>query len=376
MKKNKIIAAGHICIDITPVISGEKRKNIAEALIPGGLVHTGVADIHTGGSVANTGLGMKILGADVTLMGKVGDDEFGRMIMDILQKYGADGGMIVDKDTSTSYSVVLAVPGIDRIFLHNPGANDTFSVEDLDMEQVEEAALLHFGYPPLMKRLYMNHGEELKKLFEKVKNAGVMTSMDMAAVTEDSDAGRADWRLILKQTLPYVDFFFPSFEEICFMLDRDKYFTLLERANGSDMTSVLKIEEDVVPLADTLLEMGVKLAFIKCGAAGFYYKTAASDRFGQFVNSDIDFESFVNKEGFEKSYVPDEVISGTGAGDTTIAAFLTAMIKGYSFERCLQLASATGASCVATVDALSGLKSFEELTEKIENGWEKQNFLR
>jgi len=38
---------------------------------------------------------------------------------------------------------------------------------------------------------------------------------------------------------------------------------------------------------------------------------------------------------------------------------------------CLHLAAATGASCVAAYDALSGLKSFEELKKKIEEGWEK-----
>ena len=50
---------------------------------------------------------------------------------------------------------------------------------------------------------------------------------------------------------------------------------------------------------------------------------------------------------------------------------MTAMIQGYPFERCLQLAAATGASCVAAVDALSGLKSFDELAHRIDKGWEK-----
>ena len=80
---------------------------------------------------------------------------------------------------------------------------------------------------------------------------------------------------------------------------------------------------------------------------------------------------WADREGFEKSYVPEKILSGTGAGDTSIAAFLTAMLEGYPFERVLQLAAGTGASCVASYDALSGLKSFKELEEKIDAGWEK-----
>ncbi len=372
MNRKKIIAAGHICIDITPLFGGGKCENVSDLLVPGKLIHVGAADIHTGGSVANTGLAMKILGADVSLMGKVGDDEFGRMILNILDQYDATGGMIVDKDSSTSYSAVLAIPGIDRIFLHNPGANDTFTGKDLDLSLIKDAALFHFGYPPIMARMYADGGAEMVRIFKTVKEAGCMTSMDMAAVDEQSEAGCADWEAILEEALPYVDFFLPSIEEVCYMLDKEKYHELQKKAGGRDVTEILSIEEDVVSLADRILQMGCKIAIIKCGATGFYYKTKEKSAFTDLEKeSGLDFSSFGGKEGFEKSYVPDAVISGTGAGDTTIAAFLTAMIQGYPFERCLQLAAATGASCVAAVDALSGLKSFDELVHRINKGWEK-----
>ena len=64
-------------------------------------------------------------------------------------------------------------------------------------------------------------------------------------------------------------------------------------------------------------------------------------------------------------------MSGTGAGDTSIGAFLTATLDGYSLEEALRLATATGASCVEAYDALGGLKSFDELKRKIEAGWKK-----
>ena len=115
----KAIAAGHICIDITPVFpdTGTRTKNIGELLRPGTLLQTMAPDIHSGGSVANTGLGMKLMGADVSLLGKVGDDEFGLIIQSVLDRYGAGDGLITAPGETTSYSVVIAPPGIDRIFL-------------------------------------------------------------------------------------------------------------------------------------------------------------------------------------------------------------------------------------------------------------------
>ena len=84
----KAIVAGHICIDITPVFPKNTHsvKDLGEIFKPGKLIHMSSADVHTGGAVANTGLGMKILGADVRLMGKIGDDAFGGMIQNILKK--------------------------------------------------------------------------------------------------------------------------------------------------------------------------------------------------------------------------------------------------------------------------------------------------
>ena len=95
MGKKKIIAAGHICLDITPVIpSREGGMEAGGLLSPGRLINVGVADIHTGGSVANTGIAMKLLGADVYLAGKIGADAFGGMIESIAAKYGAADGLI------------------------------------------------------------------------------------------------------------------------------------------------------------------------------------------------------------------------------------------------------------------------------------------
>lgn len=114
--------------------------------------------------------------------------------------------LIVGDGESTSYSVILAIPGTDRIFLHHNGANNTFAAEDITEEMLCDKTLFHFGYPPLMKRMYENQGEELLKLFKKVKQAGVATSLDLASVDPASEAAKTDWEALLKKLLPLVDF--------------------------------------------------------------------------------------------------------------------------------------------------------------------------
>lgn len=369
--KKKAVAAGHICIDITPIFPEKQVSELTSVLTPGRLLHMEGVDIHTGGSVANTGLAMKLLGADVTLMGKIGNDEFGTVILGILKKYDAEKGMIVSDHEQSSYSVVLAIPGIDRIFLHDPGANDTFSYDDLDFEAIREAALFHFGYPPLMKKMYENEGAELTRIFQTIHEDGAAVSLDMAAVDASSDAGKADWEGILKRILPYVDFFAPSAEELCFMLDKPRYKEWVARANGKDITEVLHIA-DIAPLGEKVIELGACAALIKCGAPGIYYKTASDQKMKKLCERlNLLPGDWMGKNGFEKSYVPERVLSGTGAGDTSIAAFLSSVLEGSSLTEALQMATAAGACCVSAYDALSGLKPLAELKEKIRCGWKK-----
>ncbi len=370
--KKKVIVAGHICLDITPVFADGTAAHVEQILSPGKLIQVGNADIHTGGAVANTGLAMKLLGNDVALMGKIGTDAFGSLVKNVLDQYEAADGMICDEASSTSYSVVLAIPGIDRMFLHHSGANDTFVAEDMDFHLIEEAALFHFGYPTLMRAMYESDGARLVQLMQRVQAAGAATSLDLAAVDPKSEAGRADWDVILHRTLPYVDFFVPSIEELCFMIDRERFEQLQVRAGGGDITDILDIEHDVKPLAEKCMAYGCKVLLLKCGAKGMYLQTAESEKLKQISSRvGLDASAWAKQSIFERSYVPERILSGTGAGDTSIAAFLTAMLEGENPQMSLHLAAATGASCVAAYDALSGLKPLDELRQKIEKGWEK-----
>lgn len=86
--------------------------------------------------------------------------------------------------------------------------------------------MFHFGYPPLMRRMYEDEGEQLTHMFSRVKQLGLTTSLDLAKPDPESAAGQAPWKRILQCALPHVDVFLPSVEELLYMLDRDTYLRL------------------------------------------------------------------------------------------------------------------------------------------------------
>ena len=362
-----VVAAGHICLDIIPAFQGGDQARIAELLTPGKLIDIGVATLATGGSVSNTGLALAKLGMNVRLMGKIGDDYFGKGIIGLLEEYHAGDSMSVVPGAQTSYSVILALPGSDRVILHNPGANHTFTAEDITDALVRRARLFHFGYPPLMRSLFENDGAELVKLFSRVKSYGVTTSLDMALPDEFSEAGQADWPAILQKVLPFVDIFMPSVEEILYMLDRAAYRRLAETATANDPLAGLDMEV-LSALGARLLEMGVKVLAIKCGARGYYVRTGNVPDMGAAHPAQL--SGWLGRELFAESFHVPAVVSAAGAGDNSVAGFLAAFLRGCTIEDCVRTACAVGAQNVMVPDAVSGVKSWDETREML-MGWTK-----
>ncbi|OHB45687.1 MAG: hypothetical protein A2178_04160, partial [Planctomycetes bacterium GWC2_49_10] len=314
----KIMVAGHICLDIGPKFPQNLTGGLNNILVPGKLVNVEDAVLCTGGAVSNTGLAMAKLGADVVFNAKVGDDIFGDIIKKLVGAQRASAFKIVHGQ-NTSYTVIIAIPGCDRIFLHNPGTNDTFGAEDIDLAAVKECSLFHFGYPPLMKRLYENNGSELIAMYQAVKATGIVTSLDMSLPDPDSESGRADWHNILKKLLSYVDIFLPSIEEIAFMLDKETYAKRKCEANGNDPVWSYTTE-DFMRLSDMLLAMGAKMAAIKSGIRGLFLRTGDAAKIGndQFCKA----SSWSRRILWAPSYKAEKFGSATGAGDATIAGFL------------------------------------------------------
>ena len=261
------VVGGYLGVDIAPgFAAGRPAIPAVEFFRPGKLVETKGLSVSLGGVVANTGLAMKRFGQRVELMGCVGCDALAEIVMAELKRHGATRGIRINRRAGTGYGIVLAPPGMDRMFFEDPGSNAFFTAKDIDYLRVAQSRLFHFGYPPLMRRLWAAEGAELKKLFKQVRKLGVATSLDMTLPDTDSPAGQADWGKILANTLPCVDIFMPSIEEILFMLEPEQYAGLLAGAAGRDMVDAIP-QELYEQLATQVLAMGVKVVMIKIGRA-------------------------------------------------------------------------------------------------------------
>jgi sugar/nucleoside kinase (ribokinase family) len=369
-KTHNAVVAGHLCLDIIPDMRHNAQDNFATMFLPGRLLEVGSATFSTGGPVSNTGLALHKLGISTQLMGKVGDDLFGQAVKQLMSAYDphlADS-MLVDETVSTSYTVVINPPGVDRIFLHCPGANDTFNGEDVPYDLLSTASLFHFGYPPIMRLMYADGGGQLSEIFRRAKETGVTCSLDMALPDPASAAGRADWPTILKKTLPYVDIFLPSIEEILFMARRETYDELCRQAGGPNFLPLLT-PELLSDLSRELQELGAKIVCFKLGDRGFYLRTPARsiiESLGRACPSNP--AAWANQELWASCFEV-ELVGAAGSGDTTIAGFLAALLRDMSPQEAVTAAVAVGACNVEAADTLSGLRSWEETMARIAAGW-------
>src|SRR5882762_6277966 len=180
------VVAGHICMDVFPTLAGG-----AVLFKPGQTIEAGPVVFSTGGVVSNTGLALHKLGVATWLMGKIGTDLFGQAIRETLEAHGTglSEGLIIVTGEASSYSIILSPPGADRMLIHAPGCNATFGNNDIRYEALATARLFHFGYPPLMARMYADNGSELASIFQQVKVLGLTTSLDLSMPDPNSVAG-------------------------------------------------------------------------------------------------------------------------------------------------------------------------------------------
>lgn len=323
-----IIVAGHVCLDIIPAFAART------ALDPGSLVRVGAATLSTGG-VSNVGVALHRLGTPVKLIHKIGDDLFGNAVRSILTDLSpelASGVRSVPGET-TSYSVVVAPPGVDRMFIHCPGANDTFAAGDVTAESLVGASHLHLGYPPIMREIYRDP-TQAQTIFKRCRAAGLTTSLDLCSVDPQSEAGQIDWSAWFDAVLPDVDIFTPSFDELSIMLNR-----------SVDLTP-----DNVVSLADRCLQWSCGAVLIKLGDQGLFYADAN-----------------------HKRHVPCRqvsVVTTNGSGDCTIAGFLASRSRGDSIDQSLQIAAAVGACCCESADATSGVQPLVTIESRLSRRWD------
>jgi sugar/nucleoside kinase (ribokinase family) len=268
-------------------------------------------DIKNGGDCLNVALGLRRLGASVAFAGLIGDDQLGNYLLNVVRDAGIDvRGLRRTKEARTCSCLVLINSSGDRTFFYYGGSNDLFSLSDVDMTLLDEAAIVHVGGTYLLPKF---DGEGAAKLFAEARARGKLTSMD---VTWDT-TGR--WLAVIEPCLPYLSFFMPSIREA-------------ERIAGTG------VPEDI---AAFLQEKGVRTAVIKLGEKGCYVKNGA-------------------EPGFYSDAFPTRVVDTTGAGDSFVAGFLTGVLEDWDVKSCAAFACAVAAMNIRAVGATAGIPTFEE----------------
>ena len=103
---------------------------------------------HPGGAPANFLSALTKYGAKTALLGKVGDDAFGKLLIGTLNDAGIDSsGIIVDANTFTTLAFVTIDETGNRgfSFARKPGADTQLRFEELDLTLIDQAKVFHFG---------------------------------------------------------------------------------------------------------------------------------------------------------------------------------------------------------------------------------------
>jgi len=101
-----------------------------------------------GGAPANVAVGVARLGGTSAFIGKVGEDAFGHWLADILETNGVDvGNLVFSKQARTGLAFVSLTDEGDRdfLFFRHPSADQLHAPEDVDLDLVRSAKVLHHG---------------------------------------------------------------------------------------------------------------------------------------------------------------------------------------------------------------------------------------
>jgi fructokinase len=208
---------------------------------------------HPGGAPANFLAALTKFGAKTALMGKVGTDTFGKLLLSTLQKAGIDTrGMIETDDVFTTLAFVTFDAQGDRefAFSRKPGADTCIRFEELDLSLIDEAKVFHFG------TLSLTDEPARSATYQAVayaKSKGKLITFDpnlRKPLWKDLDTCKEQMLWGIRQ----ADVMKISDEEVEFLFG-------------------LGVEEGAEHI---LKEFGVKLVFVTCGADGCYFSNGTA----------------------------------------------------------------------------------------------------
>jgi sugar/nucleoside kinase (ribokinase family) len=264
-----------------------------------------------GGCAANVAVDLVKLGVQAAVVGRVGDDVFGRVVADMLRERHVDVSAVqVTPNGDTSQTLIVNVAGEDRRFIHTFGANADFRARDIPADRLARCRALYLGGYLLMGGVQQ---VELAAVFAAARRAGVKTVLDVVT------PGPGDYLSRLDKLLPQVDVFLPNNHE----------------------AELITGEKEPLKQAEFFHQRGANTAIVTLGDKGCV-----------LVSGD---------QRLRVGTYPVQFVDGSGGGDAFAAGYIDGLLHGLDTEGCLRVASALGASCVRAVGTTAGVFTRPEL---------------
>lgn len=328
-------------ITIAGNILTDNIKTVSTYPSPGHLADIFDVQQAVGGCVPNTLIDLARMKGHIPLraVGRIGDDEAGRYVLDVMRREGVDlSGVSVSHKKKTSFSDAMsAVDTGERTFFHYRGANAEFSPVHVTSESLN-CDLFHIGYILLLDAFDAHdseYGTIMARFLHDLQAKGIRTSIDVVS----GEAGLFQEKVI--PALRYCDYAIMNEFEACSASGLP--------ARREDGTIEM---ENIIKTLEFMIRQGVKRrAVIHCPEAGF----CLDAKEGLFVEP-----SFHLPKGYIKGSV--------GAGDAFCAGCLYAIYHDRDPKWMLRYAAAAAAANLSAPDSISGMKPYEELVH-IMNTW-------
>lgn len=206
-------------------------------------------EAHPGGAPANFLAALASYGAGAAMLGKVGTDAFGRLLVETLRKSGIETrGVVMAEDVFTTLAFVTLDEEGDRefSFARKPGADTRITEDELDLSLIDEAKIFHFGTLSLTDEPART---ATRKAVAYARASGKLITFDpnlRRPLWDDLEDAREQ----MLWGIDHADVVKISDEEIEFL------FALGPKAGAEKL----------------LREHGVKLVFATCGADGCWFR--------------------------------------------------------------------------------------------------------
>ena len=318
-KRPKILIAGSFNMDLTA--SCTRAPQAGETVI-GKKFRTA-----PGGKGFNQAVQCARLGADVTMVGKVGEDDFGRALLEAAKGEGIDiSHVLTDPDEATGIASITLEEtdeGTQNRIVVCPGANFTISAQEIGWLR---EAVGNYDMVIMQFELPM---EIVETIAEWAHEAGVPVMVNPAPAAPMSD-----------RLLSAVTFLSPNEHEAAILTGHS-----ISVENGIDY-------DDVRAVADAFRKRGVKNLIITMGGNG-------SVAMGE--------SGIHHTECVKMPHVADP----TAAGDSFVASFCTVLAAGLPADKALDFASHAAAITVTRMGAMPSLPTVTEVQGLLrERGYE------